>query len=124
MTDGTGVIGAAPVLVLALLAAAEDKGRSKPKVDYPCATGTERYMDWLGSRGLLTPNASPGEALEPWASDRHPKDAARRHTEDVTAAKQEYRVTHGGMMDGTNCRSPIGGGLGVWDQSWESNRAV
>ena len=27
-------------------------------------------------------------------------------------------------MDGTNCRSPIGGSFGVWDQSWESNRAV
>ena len=27
-------------------------------------------------------------------------------------------------MDGTNCRSPIGGGFGVWDQTWESNRAV
>jgi hypothetical protein len=64
------------------------------------------------------------EALEPWASNRHPKDVAWRHTEDVTTAKQEYRVTHGGTMDGTNCRSPVGGSFGVWDQSWESNRAV
>src|SRR5438105_5993869 len=67
---------------------------------------------------------SPTEGLEPWASDRHAKDVAGRHTEDVTTAKQEYRVTHGGTMDGTNCRSPIGGSFGVWDQSWESNRAV
>jgi hypothetical protein len=67
---------------------------------------------------------SSGEALEPWASTRQPKDVARRHTEEVTAAMQEYRVTHGGTMDGTNCRSPIGGSFGVWDQSWESNRAV
>jgi hypothetical protein len=27
-------------------------------------------------------------------------------------------------MDGTNCRSPIGGSFGVWTQTWESNRAV
>jgi hypothetical protein len=67
---------------------------------------------------------SSGEALEPWASDRHPKDVAGRHTEVVTAPNQEYRVTHGGMMDGTNCCSPVGGSFGVWDQSWESNRAV
>ena len=68
--------------------------------------------------------ASATETLEPWASRRHPKDVAGRHTEDITAAKQEYRVRHGGTMDGTNCRSPIGGSFGVWDQSWESNRAV
>jgi acetyl esterase/lipase len=64
------------------------------------------------------------ETLEPWASNRHPKDFAGRHTEDITTAKKDYRVKHGGTMDGTNCRSPIGGSFGVWDQSWESNRAV
>jgi hypothetical protein len=64
------------------------------------------------------------EALEPWASNHHPQDIARRHTEEIIAAKQEYRITHGGTMDGTNCRSPIGGSFGVWEQSWESNRAV
>jgi hypothetical protein len=68
--------------------------------------------------------APPAEAPEPWASNRHPKDVAGRHTEDITAAKQDYRITHGGTMDGTNCRSPIGGSFGVWDQGWESNRAV
>ncbi len=95
------------------------------KVDHPCATWTERCIEWLGSQGFLKEaKASREEAPEPWASNRHPKDAARRHTEDVTAARQEYRVTHGGTMDGTNCRSPVGGGFGVWDQSWESNRAV
>jgi hypothetical protein len=67
---------------------------------------------------------SPAEALEPWASNCHPNDVPRRHTEDITTANQEYRVTHRGTMDGTNCRSPIGGSFGVWDQSWESNRAV
>src|SRR5437868_352244 len=68
--------------------------------------------------------ASPAEALEPWASGGHSNDSARRHAEDVTVAKQEYRVTHGGTMDGANCRSPVGGSFGVWDQTWESNRAV
>jgi hypothetical protein len=67
---------------------------------------------------------APNDALEPWASNRHPRDVARRHTQDITAAKQKYRVTHGGTMDGTNCRSPIGGSFGVWHQSWESNRVV
>src|SRR4029078_109219 len=61
---------------------------------------------------------------EPWESKRHPQGAARQHLQDITAANHEYRVTHGGTMDGTNCRSPIGGSFGVWDQSWESNRAV
>jgi hypothetical protein len=67
---------------------------------------------------------SSAEALEPWASNRHPTDVPRRHREDITTPKQEYRVTQGGTMDGTNCRSPIGGSFGVWEQSWESNRAV
>ena len=66
----------------------------------------------------------PPTALEPWASNRQPKDVAGKHTENVSAAKQEYRVQQCGTMDGANCRSPIGGSFGVWEQSWESNRAV
>jgi hypothetical protein len=73
---------------------------------------------------VAVPATAATEALEPWASDRHPADVARRHAEDVTAARQEYLVTQGGTMDGTNCRSPVGGAFGVWEQSWESNRAV
>jgi hypothetical protein len=72
---------------------------------------------------LIASNA-PEQVLQPWASNRHPQDIARRHAEDITAAKQEYRITQGGTMDGTNCRSPIGGSFRVWDQTWESNRAV
>jgi len=68
--------------------------------------------------------AKPEEALEPWASSRHPRDVAQRRVQEITTAKQEYRLTHGGTMDGTNCRSPIGGGFGIWEQTWESNRAV
>ncbi len=64
------------------------------------------------------------ERLEPWASNRDPKDMAGRHTQEITAATQKYSVKQGGTMDGTNCSSPIGGSFGVWDQSWESNRAV
>src|SRR5262249_4176841 len=93
------------------------------EVDNPRATWTDRCIDWLGNQGFLKPaKTSSTEALEPWASNRQPKDAARRYTEEITTGKQEYRVTHGGTMDGTNCRSPIGGSFGVWDQSWESNR--
>jgi acetyl esterase/lipase len=95
------------------------------RVDHPCSTWTGRCIDWLGSQGFLKPaTVSRQQALEPWASDRHPTDVTGRHTEEITTAKQEYRVQHGGTMDGTNCRSPIGGSFGVWDQSWESNRAV
>src|SRR5262245_12711641 len=71
----------------------------------------------------LVPAAS-GEALEPWASNRHPADVAKRHVEEIATAKKEYAVSQSGTMDGTNCRSPIGGGFGIWDQNWESNRAV
>ena len=59
-------------------------------------------------------------ALLPRSED----ETARRHVEDITAPSREYRVAHGGTMDGTNCRSPIGGGFGIWTQSWESNRSV
>jgi hypothetical protein len=72
----------------------------------------------------LCPAAGPDDALEPWAANRHPEDAPKRRVEDITAAKHAYIVTQGGTMDGTNCRSPIGGGYGIWDQAWESNRAV
>ncbi len=95
------------------------------KVDHPCATWTDRCVDWLRNQGMLkVAQVAPQEALEPWASNRHPKDVAAQHTQEVNAAKQEYRIQHGGTMDGTNCRTPISGSFGVWDQTWESNRAV
>ena len=62
--------------------------------------------------------------LEPWASDRHPKDAPRRHEEDVRSGPHAYTIVQGGTMDGANCRSPVGGGFGIWEQTWESNRSV
>jgi hypothetical protein len=73
---------------------------------------------------VLLPCANGDEPLEPWASMRHPQDVARRHVQEISAVTEKYRVTQGGTMDGTNCRSPVGGGFAVWDQSWESNRAV
>jgi acetyl esterase/lipase len=94
------------------------------KVNHPCSTWTGRCMEWMENQGFLkgAKESSTG-ALEPWASS-HPKDVAGRHMEETTTAKKEYSVKHGGTMDGTNCRSPIGGSFGVWEQSWESNRAV
>jgi acetyl esterase/lipase len=95
------------------------------KVDHPCASWTDRCLDWLKEQGFLKQTKPTSEeVLEPWASKRHPKDTPRRHTEEIGAARQDYRITHGGTMDGTNCRSPIGGSFGVWEQNWESNRMV
>jgi hypothetical protein len=61
-------------------------------------------------------------AQEPWASNHHPTDRARRHVQDISGPST-YQVVQGGTMDGENCRTPHG----VWDpfeQSWESNRQV
>jgi hypothetical protein len=77
----------------------------------------------LLTAGLL-PGADGNEGLEPWASRSHPQDVAKRHVQEINAAKEKYRVTQGGTMDGASCRSPIGGGFAVWEQTWESNRAV
>jgi hypothetical protein len=82
-----------------------------------------RAVSLLAGLSLAWP-APAREALEPWASDSHPGDLTRRHAETVTTAKHDYHVEHGGTMDGTNCRSPVGGCFGVWEQTWESNRAV
>jgi acetyl esterase/lipase len=94
------------------------------KVDNPCSKWTEHCVAWMDNQGVLKAAKAEREALEPWASNRHPKDVPSRHVQDITEAKQEYRVKQGGTMDGASCRSPIGGSFGVWDQTWESNRAV
>jgi hypothetical protein len=73
---------------------------------------------------VLLPTADNNDRLEPWASKGHPQDVAKRHVQDISAATEKYRVTQGGTMDGANCRCPVGGGFAVWDQTWESNRAV
>src|SRR5436189_2743044 len=78
------------------------------------------------SAALLT---APGAdaALEPWASKAQPSDTAKSHVEAVTAGTHQYVVVHGGTMDGTNCRSPMGCGMnreGAIEQTWQSNRAV
>ncbi|HSI33455.1 MAG TPA: Ig domain-containing protein [Tepidisphaeraceae bacterium] len=71
--------------------------------------------------------AGAGNALEPWASKARPSDVARNHVVDVTSAEHKYVVLHGGTMDGTNCRTPMGTGMnreGAIEQTWQSNRAV
>ena len=77
------------------------------------------------SAALLT---APGSdtALEPWASKAQPGDVAKSHVESITTGEHKYIVVHGGTMDGTNCRSPMGCGMnreGAIEQSWQSNRA-
>ena len=72
---------------------------------------------------LAAAPARKDEPLAPWASNRHPSDAPKRHVQDVTEGKADYVVVQGGTMDGENCRSP----QGSWDpfeQAWESNRSV
>ena len=78
------------------------------------------------SAALLT---APGSdtALEPWASKAQPGDVAKSHVENITTGEHKYIVVHGGTMDGTNCRSPMGCGMnreGAIEQTWQSNRAV
>jgi hypothetical protein len=73
--------------------------------------------------------AAPGSdtALEPWASKAQPSDVAKSHVKNITTGEHKYIVVHGGTMDGTNCRSPMGCGMnreGAIEQSWQSNRAV
>jgi hypothetical protein len=71
--------------------------------------------------------AGAGETLAPWGSNRHPTDKPKRHVEEIAARRHAYVVRHGGTMDGTNCRSPIGVGMmdgPAIEQTWESNRAV
>ena len=63
------------------------------------------------------------EGLEPWASNKQPGDAAKQHVQEISSARSEYTIKHGGTMDGQNCRSP----QDTWrsyEQTWESNRSV
>lgn len=74
---------------------------------------------------LAAPGADTG--LEPWASKARPGDAARSHVKVITTGEHKYIVVHGGTMDGTNCRTPMGCGMnreGAIEQTWQSNRAV
>lgn len=79
---------------------------------------------------ILAFNASASDSLAPWASNTQPGDAPKNHVEQIVGAggeKHTYVVVHGGTMDGTNCRTPMGTGMnreGAIEQSWQSNRAV
>jgi acetyl esterase/lipase len=95
------------------------------KVDHVCSTWTARCLTWLRNQHFLeVAQTTPPQALQPWASRQDPRDVPGRHAQEIDAGRQEYRIRHGGTMDGTNCRTPISGSFGVWDQTWESNRAV
>jgi hypothetical protein len=79
----------------------------------------------VSAANVLVPGADG--ALQPWASKARPGDVANRHIEDVAKSGHQYTVVHGGTMDGTNCRTPIGCGIareGAIEQTWQSNRAV
>ncbi len=84
-------------------------------------------MKILLALGFLVPAPPQDGGLEPWASRRQPSDVAKKHAEEVSAARHAYAVAQGGTMDGRNCRSPMGCGMsreGAVEQTWESNRAV
>ncbi len=81
------------------------------------------FLIFGGEHSMSEAQSSEGKGLEPWASNTHPTDVARRHTEETSTARHEYTVTQGGTMDGRNCISPIGV-YEAWTQTWESNRAV
>src|SRR5271157_747242 len=62
-----------------------------------------------------------------WSTNRHPSNVAKSHVEEITEATHHFTISHGGTMDGSNCRSPMGFGIareGALLQTWESNRSV
>jgi hypothetical protein len=80
-----------------------------------------------GGQGMYAEQADGSGHLEPWASNTHPTDVARRHVEEIGAGRHEYSVVQGGTMDGRNCCSPMSVGMnmeGALEQTWESNRLV
>jgi hypothetical protein len=77
--------------------------------------------------GALLTASGADTALEPWASKAQPSDVPKSHVENITTGEYKYTVLHGGTMDGTNCRTPMGCGMnreGAIEQTWQSNRAV
>src|SRR5450432_3315103 len=86
---------------------------------------TTMFTSILSAVLLTAPGADP--ALEPWASKDQSTDVAKSRVVNITTGEHKYIVVHGGTMDGTNCRSPMGCGMnreGAIEQSWQSNRAV
>src|SRR3954462_9225808 len=72
-------------------------------------------------------SSGAGSALEPWASKAQTSDVPKSLVEEVNDGAHKYTVVHGGTMDGTNCRTPMGCGMnreGAIEQTWQSNRAV
>ena len=75
------------------------------------------------ARATSRAQSARAAGLEPWASNTHPADVAKRHVEEISTGHREYRITQGGTMDGRNCRSPMGT-YEAFRQTWESNRSV
>ena len=76
---------------------------------------------------VITAAAGAGDALKPWSADSRPTDVARSHVEEIAAGQHHYTVIQAGIMDGRNCRLPMGCGIareGALLQTWESNRSV
>src|SRR5262245_16862420 len=79
---------------------------------------------------ILALNAAANDSLAPWASNTQPGDAPKSHVEQIAGTgggEHRYTVVHGGTMDGTNTRTPMGTGMnreGAIEQSWQSNRVV
>ncbi|HVR85460.1 MAG TPA: hypothetical protein VMU54_14180, partial [Planctomycetota bacterium] len=63
---------------------------------------------------LLVPSPAPDGGLEPWASRTLPGDVPKHRVEEVSDAKHAYAITQSGTMDGANCCSPVGVGMGSW----------
>ncbi|HXX94114.1 MAG TPA: hypothetical protein VEN81_10795 [Planctomycetota bacterium] len=85
-------------------------------------------LAWIAALAcMVQTQPQGGEGLEPWSRNHHPSDQSKRRVEEVAEARHAYSIVQGGTMDGTNCRSPIGVGMGSWpalEQTWESNRSV
>ena len=65
--------------------------------------------------------ASAADQLAPWGANHHATDVPKQHVEQIADGQRAYTVRHGGTMDGTNCRSPMGCGMnreGAIEQSW------
>src|SRR5262245_28597569 len=93
----------------------------------PSSRGATTMFAAILSAAVLTVFSGADPALEPWASKAQPGDLPKSHVENIGTGEHKYNVAHGGTMDGTNTRSPMGCGMnreGAIEQAWQSNRAV
>ena len=48
---------------------------------------------WIWTAAFLVFGAEQVDGLQPWASNTHPTDEARSHSEEITDRQHEYVVT-------------------------------